>query len=174
MARGLAGFRIQLVVKVVFLQSDQVVVVGVFTFISSRIGRPGSGFDVGQQLTLGNTYNQSDLDRLVLMETRATVAGAFSRSPHAECDLTVRADINGTVTGLLYSVEESQYIASDETRYSRDQLLSASNSATFLCLDRDMDGYFDAVELTEGSDPADAGSTPDESWWHRIVKRWFS
>lgn len=139
---------------------------------------------MGQQLTLGNTYNQSDLDRLVLMETRATVAGAFSRSPHAECDLTVRADINGTVTGLLYSVEESRYIASDETRYSRDQLLSASNSATFLCvppgdgvrvaLDRDMDGYFDAVELTEGSDPADAGSTPDESWWHRIVKRWFS
>ncbi len=138
---------------------------------------------MGQQLTLGNTYDQSDLDRLVLMEARASAFGAFARSPIAECDLTVRADINGSVTGLLYSVEDGQYIASDTSRYSRDQLLSASSSATFMCvppgdglrvaLDRDLDGYFDAEEIAEGSDPADSSSTPDDVWWWPF-KKWFS
>ena len=139
---------------------------------------------MGQQLTLGNSYNQSDLDRLVLMEARASAAGAFARSPIAECDLTARADINGSITGLLYSVEKGQYIASDTNRYSRDQLLSASSSATFLCvppgdglrvaLDRDMDGYFDAIEIAEGSDPADSNSTPEDDWWWWLFKPWLS
>ena len=79
--------------------------------------------------------------------------------------------------------KEGQYIASDTNRYSRDQLLSACSSATFLCvppgdglrvaLDRDMDGYFDAIEIAEGSDPADSDSTPEEDWWWPFFQ-WFS
>ena len=106
------------------------------------------------------------------MEERAAVT-----EPRKECDLVARAD----GLGLLYDPASNQYIASDLNRYSRSALLALAPEVTFTCvppgdglrvaLDRDLDGYFDAIELAANTDPANADSYPvTNSWWERIWK----
>ncbi|MBQ0727655.1 MAG: SMP-30/gluconolactonase/LRE family protein [Thalassolituus oleivorans] len=127
---------------------------------------------MGQQITLSANTSGSELDRLFMMEERAAVT-----EPRKECDLVARAD----GLGLLYDPASNQYISSDLNRYSRSALLALAPEVTFTCvppgdglrvaLDRDLDGYFDAIELAANTDPANADSYPvTNSWWARIWK----
>ena len=83
--------------------------------------------------------------------------------------------------GLRYDPASNQYIASDLNRYSRSALLALAPEVTFTCVppgyglrvarDRDLDGYFDAIERAANPDPANADSYPvTNSWWKNFWK----
>ena len=128
---------------------------------------------VGQQVTLNSTNaeNAAISERLDLLEARAAVT-----SPRAECDLVARGVIDGEQRGAVRvadgSFDTDKVTENGVTMTQLKNLATASgNSLTFMCvpngegrrigIDRDADEFLNADEISAGSDPADAGSTPE-------------
>ena len=120
---------------------------------------------VGQQVTLTARDASSALDRIALLEARATAG---------ECDLTVRAFIAGRDRGFVYAngafVSDLARAPSVSEGALRVLAAASGSSLTFTAVppgsgwrigvDRDGDGYADGDEIAAGSDPADPKSTP--------------
>ena len=122
---------------------------------------------VGQQATLSATQNGTNPNnRVTLLETRAAAG---------DCDLVIRANLNGEARGGLRLADGTFQLdrAADPTITDLDlraAALLAGQEVTFTCvpvgsgtrigLDRDEDGAYDRDELDEGTDPADPASFP--------------
>jgi len=127
---------------------------------------------VGQQVTLSSA-NADDEDSLARLDLLIERAGIIS--PRAECDLVARGIVAGEQRGAVMNADGSfDTDKLDEAGISLDQLKSLAgqtgNAMTFMCvpprqgrriaIDRDADEFLNADEVTLGSDPADAASTP--------------
>ena len=122
---------------------------------------------VGQQATLSATQNGTNPNnRVTLLEARAAAG---------DCDLVVRANLNGEARGGLRLADGTFQLdrESDPTISDPDlraAALLAGQEVTFTCvppgsgtrigLDRDEDGFYDRDELDLGTDPADPSSHP--------------
>lgn len=121
---------------------------------------------VGQSITLTSSNRTAVTPRLDLLRARA-MAG--------ECDLVASGRVNGNERSyLLLSSGKFASNRATEGNISDTTLRGYANrdgqELTFMCvppgsgvrvaLDRDMDGYRDADELAQGSDPANPNSTP--------------
>ncbi|MBY0278828.1 hypothetical protein K2Z84_26125 [Candidatus Binatia bacterium] len=120
---------------------------------------------VGQQATLSATQNGTNPNnRVTLLETRSAAG---------DCDLVIRANLNGEARGGLRLADGTfQLDREDEPTISDPDLraaaLLAGQEVTFTCvprgsgtrigLDRDEDGFYDRDELDAGTDPADPSS----------------
>jgi DNA-binding beta-propeller fold protein YncE len=126
---------------------------------------------VGQQLTLGPRSGADADQRLDLLQAQAAVT-----APRAACDLIATGRSGSREIGYLYHPESDSFTSSAGGSPISDAALRSSarrkgGELTFTCvppgagqrraLDRDRDGFSDAVEVAAGSDPADPDSTPD-------------
>ena len=132
---------------------------------------------VGQQITINEATDQTQLARLDLLEQRAATAftSKILGGVTTECDLTVKGLVNGEQRGYLLD-NNGNYLSDkqDETALSsaqiRDLAQATNNSLTFTCvppgsgeriaLDRDLDGSYNSDELVAGTDPSDPNSKP--------------
>lgn len=123
---------------------------------------------VGQQVTATVADHASDaiVDRIELLR---------ARDEAGDCELIAKGAVAGTLRGARY-VDGGHFRpdANGEALIPYDALrlraATPGQEVTYTCvypgggqrmgIDRDLDGYYDATETAEGSDQADASSTP--------------
>jgi DNA-binding beta-propeller fold protein YncE len=127
---------------------------------------------VGQQVTLGPRSGADAQARVDLLQAQAAVV-----APRPACDLVAASRSGGYEIGYLYQPASDTFLSSaggppiadaDLRRKAR----SKGAELTFTCvppgsgqrraLDRDRDGCADAIEVQQGSDPADAGDCDND------------
>lgn len=119
---------------------------------------------VGQQVTLSGKGSAATRARIALLQDRAEAG---------DCDLTVKASLQGREAGLLYVGNDRYRLDRRSTAPIRGEAvraLAGSREITYTCvppgsgvrvaLDRDEDGVWDGDERHGGSDPADRNCRP--------------
>ncbi len=119
---------------------------------------------VGQQVTFTNANKTVTGPRVNLLRSRAAVG---------DCELIIKARINGRETGFVY-IGGSMFL-SDTNSNVGDAALRAGavhdgyaltytavplGSGLRMGVDADLDGYLDGEEIAAGSNPRDPNSTP--------------